>query len=93
VDGRASWSYLKINGNDKYDTWKIKTLFLQEVIARGVLTAGAHNMCYRHTESDINFTLNVYDEVFKVVHDGLLENSLNNLLLCEPLEPIFKVRS
>jgi glutamate-1-semialdehyde 2,1-aminomutase len=93
VDGRASWSYLKINGNDKYDSWKIKTLFLQEVIARGVLTAGAHNMCYRHNESDIKFTLNVYDEVFKVVHDGLLENSLNNLLLCEPLEPIFKVRS
>lgn len=91
--GRPSWTYLKIGDADKYHSWVIKTLFLQEIIARGVLTAGAHNICYMHSKADIDFTINVYDEVFQLIHKGLHENSLHNLLLCEPMEPIFKVRS
>ena len=33
--------------------WEIKTLYLQEMFARGILILGTHNMSFSHGDNDV----------------------------------------
>lgn len=46
-------------------------LYRQEVVKRGVLTFGCHNINYAHSEADVDRLLAVYDEVFPLMLDEL----------------------
>lgn len=92
VSGHPAWSGLTFNDTPPYSQWEIKTYFLQEVFARGILTIGTHNMSYSHSDSDIDKLLDVYDEVFGLMAKALEEGALMEKLNCEPLHPLFKVR-
>ncbi len=92
VGGKACWSFLIFKDTDVYSQWELKTLFLQEVFARGILIIGSHNMTYSHSDSDISKLLKVYDEVFAMIKEVLARKNLNELLQTEPLVPLFKIR-
>ena len=92
VAGHPSWSFLTINDHEKYSMWQIKTLFLQEMFARGILTIGTHNMSYSHKDDDIHQLMSAYQEVIPVIVDSVRNDNLESNLRCEPLEPLFKVR-
>ncbi|GAB4058717.1 aminotransferase class III-fold pyridoxal phosphate-dependent enzyme [Uliginosibacterium sediminicola] len=92
VAGDATWSFLLLRDTPRYSMWQIKTLFLQEMFARGVLTLGTHNISYAHSEADVDRLLAVYDEVLPILHSAVLDGKLETLLRCAPLEPLFKLR-
>lgn len=92
ITGKDCWSFLIFKDTDVYSQWELKTLFLQEVFARGVLTLGTHNMSYAHSDEDISKLLKVYDEVFGVIKDVVREESLDKRLQTKPLVPLFKIR-
>ena len=92
VSGHPSWSFLNFRDQGGYSLYEIKTLFLQEVFARGILTLGTHNISYAHSESDVDRLLKVYDEVFPLLKAAVAERRLAQLLRCKPLEPLFKLR-
>jgi glutamate-1-semialdehyde 2,1-aminomutase/spore coat polysaccharide biosynthesis protein SpsF len=92
IAGHPSWSFLTIKDTPQSTSWATKTLFMQEIMERGILSFGTHNISYAHTEADIARLLAVYDEVFPLLRAGALEGRLNELLRCRPLEPLFKVR-
>jgi glutamate-1-semialdehyde 2,1-aminomutase len=92
VAGHPSWSFLLFKDGNRYDQWEIKTLFLQEVFARGILTIGTHNMSYSHSDNDIQRLLTVYDEVFPILKDAVDHEKLEKCLQCTPLKPLFKIR-
>ncbi|OGS72392.1 MAG: aminotransferase class III [Flavobacteria bacterium RIFCSPLOWO2_12_FULL_35_11] len=92
VGGKDCWSFLIFKDTDIYSQWELKTLFLQEVFARGILTIGSHNMTYAHSDTDISRLLTVYDEVFAIVKEVLVKRNLNELLQTKPLVPLFKIR-
>jgi glutamate-1-semialdehyde 2,1-aminomutase len=92
LSGHPSWSFLNFRDQGGYSLYEIKTLFLQEVFARGILTLGTHNMSYAHSESDIDRLLAVYDEVFPLLKGAVAERRLAQILRCNPLEPLFKLR-
>jgi len=92
MSGDATWSFLLFKDAEPYTQWQLKTLFLQEVFARGVLTLGTHNMSYAHSDGDISALLAVYDEVFPVMKDAVDKETLGQQLHCQTLEPLFKVR-
>jgi glutamate-1-semialdehyde aminotransferase len=71
--------------------WEIKTLFMQEMLRRGVLTYGTHNMSYAHGPQDLDKLAAAYDEVFAVIRRGLA-SGIRPLLEAEVLEPLFRVR-
>jgi glutamate-1-semialdehyde 2,1-aminomutase len=75
-----------------YTSWQIKTLFLQEMFARGILTIGTHNLCYAHGDADIDRLLSVYAEVLPLLADSVRAGRLLDDLRCAPLEPLFRVR-
>lgn len=92
VAGNPSWSFLLIKDTDKYSQWQIKTLLLQEMFARGILTIGTHNMSYSHSDGDLVRLFSAYGEVIPMLVDAVRNNKLESLLKCEPLQPLFKVR-
>ena len=92
VSGHPAWSFLIIKDAGGYNQMQIKTLFLQEVFARGVLTMGTHNMSYAHSDTDVSRLLVVYDEVFSVIKKAVDGHELAKLLRCEVLEPLYKLR-
>ena len=92
VAGDPTWSFVMIKDAAPYTSWHIKTLFLQEMFARGVLTVGTHNVCYAHGDAEVERLLAVYGEVLPVLKDAVRSARLDKHLRCAPLEPLFKVR-
>jgi len=90
--GNPTWNFFLIKDTAKYSQWQIKTLFLQEMFARGILTIGSHNMSYSHSDADLGKLFNAYDEVIPMLVEGVRQNKLESMLRCEPLQPLFKVR-
>ncbi len=72
------------------DPLLLKSLVQQEVIKRGVLWSGFHNLCFCHSDADVEHTLKVYEEVLpilkKAVEDGTVESSIKGI----PVQPVFR---
>ena len=92
IAGHPSWSFLLLKDTPLASQWETKTLLLQSLFERGILSLGTHNLSYAHQENDIDRLLAVYDEVFPLLRAGALEGRMSELLRCPPLEPLFKVR-
>jgi glutamate-1-semialdehyde 2,1-aminomutase len=90
--GHPSWSFLIFRDLPDMPSLEIKTLFMQECFARGILTLGSHNMSYAHSTEDVARLMQVYDEVFPILRDAVDNRSMRQYLRCQPLQPLFKVR-
>jgi glutamate-1-semialdehyde 2,1-aminomutase len=93
VSGSPTWGFVEFEDVGGYSKWQVKTLFLQEVLARGLLTMGLHIMSYAHTDADVLFLTQVYGEVFPLLKQAVADKMMARLLLTRPLEPVFKLRS
>lgn len=92
VTGHPTWSFLNIKEGRGANAFEIKTLWMQELIERGILSVGTHNVSYAHTTQDIERLIAVYEEVLPFIGKTLSEGKLREALRCEPLVPLFKVR-
>jgi glutamate-1-semialdehyde 2,1-aminomutase len=92
VGGHPSWSFLIIRDARGATSFEIKTLWMQEILARGILSVGTHNISYAHTEKDVAQLLSVYRAVLPMIGELLNQGRLREALRCEPLVPLFKVR-
>lgn len=92
VAGHPSWNFLLIADTPAYNAFQIKTLLLQEMFARGFLTLGTHNMSYAHSQQDIAELLAAYGQVLPLIASAIRERRLEQMLRCEPLIPLFRVR-
>ena len=92
LSGHPSWSFLQFREKAPFSNWEIKTLFIQEVFRRGIYTLGTHNLSYAHSEADVAELLACYEEVFSLIAGALSAGKVRDLLECEPLVPLFKVR-
>jgi glutamate-1-semialdehyde 2,1-aminomutase len=87
VAGNPTWSFLLIKDTDTYSQWQIKTLFLQEMFARGILTIGSHNMSYSHSDADLDKLFAAYSEVIPMLLDAVRTRKLEAMLRSESLQP------
>jgi glutamate-1-semialdehyde 2,1-aminomutase len=92
LSGHNSWKFLHWEGNGYFTAAQIRTYFLQEVFARGLLVLGTHNVTTRHTGRVVRKILNIYDEVFQTIDESFKSGDLIDRLKVEPLTPLFKVR-
>lgn len=69
---------------------EMKSLVQQEMIKRGVLWGGFHNMCLSHTDEDIEYTLKAYKEVLPILKKAVDEKNVKSYLKGEPVEPVFR---
>jgi len=92
VAGNPTWSFLLLRDVEPYTQWQLKTLLMQEMLARGVLWFGTHNISYSHGDDDVDQLLNAYNEAFALLAVAVRERKLEGMLRCKSLEPLFKVR-
>jgi glutamate-1-semialdehyde 2,1-aminomutase len=90
--GHPCWQIMAIQNTPDYKNWEIKTLVMQEMFLRGILTIGTNNISYAHTDSDIDLVAKAYNEVYEIIAETLKTKTLYNRLRCKPIEPLFKVR-
>jgi glutamate-1-semialdehyde aminotransferase len=69
---------------------ELKSYVQQELIKRGILWSGFHNMCFSHTDEDINYTLKTYQEVLELLKTTLSENNITASLKGKPVEAVFR---
>ena len=69
---------------------EVKTLMQQEMIKRGVLWAGFHNICYSHNDEDIAYTLSAYRDVMPIMKEAIQSGNIKQYLKGEVLEAVFR---
>jgi glutamate-1-semialdehyde 2,1-aminomutase len=69
---------------------EVKTLMQQEMIKRGVLWAGFHNMCFSHSDEDIAYTLSAYRDVMPIMKEAIESGNVKSYLHGEVLEAVFR---
>ena len=68
----------------------MKSLVQQELIKRGILWAGFHNMCYSHSAADLDHMLAAYGEVLAELKGALEASDLDARLRGKPVQPVFR---
>ncbi len=68
----------------------MKSLVQQELIKRGILWSGFHNMCYSHSDADLDYTLAAYGEALAELKAGLESNDVAARLRGKPVQPVFR---
>ncbi|MBT8379806.1 MAG: aminotransferase class III-fold pyridoxal phosphate-dependent enzyme [Ignavibacteria bacterium] len=69
---------------------EMKSLVQQEMIKRGILWGGFHNMSYSHNDDEIEYTLKAYKDVLPILKKAVQENNIQGYLRGEPVEPVFR---
>jgi glutamate-1-semialdehyde 2,1-aminomutase len=69
---------------------EVKAFMQQEMIKRGVLWAGFHNMCYSHSDEDIQYTLSAYRDVMPLLKEAIESKNVKSYLKGEVLEAVFR---
>jgi glutamate-1-semialdehyde aminotransferase len=72
---------------------EMKSLVQQEMIKRGILWGGFHNMSFSHTDEDVEYTLKAYREVLPILKKAIEEKNVKGYLKGEPVEPVFRKTS
>lgn len=84
-------SVLTFNGLGQFDELEIKSLFQQELVKRGVLATGYHAICYSHTRTEIDHTLEAYQDAFKkfrlIINGG---QRIRDHLDGQSIRPVFR---
>ncbi|MBL7798888.1 MAG: aminotransferase class III-fold pyridoxal phosphate-dependent enzyme [Saprospiraceae bacterium] len=80
-----------VNFTDKGgDPLVLKTLMQQEMLKRGVLWAGFHNMSFSHSDADIDYTLRAYEDALPVLKAAIESGNPAAYLRGEVLEMVFR---
>jgi len=69
---------------------EVKAYFQQEMIRRGVLWQGNHNMMAAHSMNDIDYTLKAYAQVLPLIKDAVEKGDVASRLRGKPLEAVFR---
>jgi len=72
------------------DPLVIKSFFQQECLKRGILFSGNHNVCFSHTDADVDRTLRVYDTALRKLRAALDVGDVSARLEGPVVEPVFR---
>jgi len=89
-DARTIVTFASKDGSNPLE---MKSLVQQEMIKRGVLWGGFHNMSFSHTDADIEHTLAAYREVLPILKKAMDERNVKGYLKGECVEPVFRKTS
>jgi glutamate-1-semialdehyde 2,1-aminomutase len=91
--GHDARTIITFAAKDGSNPLEMKSLVQQEMIKRGVLWGGFHNMSYSHTDADIEHTLAAYKQVLPILKKAMDEKNVKGYLKGEPVEAVFRKTS
>ena len=72
---------------------EMKSLAQQELLRCGVLWGGFHNVCFAHSDADVEHTLASWRQVLPRVHAAVREGRVREALRGAPVEAVFRKTS
>jgi len=81
------------SGGKSSSPLEMKSLVQQELIKRGVLWGGFHNMSFSHSDADVAHTLAAYEEVLPILKSAVDAGNVRGALRGEPVAPVFRKTS
>jgi glutamate-1-semialdehyde 2,1-aminomutase/spore coat polysaccharide biosynthesis protein SpsF len=93
LKGAAPWTILAFQDTPTASKESIKTMFMKEMLANGVLIAASNNMTYAHQSEDVAQVVAAYNNVFELLKEHLRRGDLEKALGCAPIMPVFSVRN
>ena len=69
---------------------ELKSLVQQEMLKRGILWSGFHNVSFSHSDEDITYTLYAYRDVLKILDSAVMKGNVREQLRGEPVQPVFR---
>jgi glutamate-1-semialdehyde 2,1-aminomutase len=69
---------------------ELKSYVQQEMIKRGILWGGFHNMSFSHTDEDVAYTLKAYREVLGLLKQAVAAGDVAARLKGKPVEAVFR---
>lgn len=72
------------------DPLEMKSLVQQELIKRGVLWTGFHQVSFSHTDQDIEYVIAAYREVLPILKEAMARDDVRGRLRGQPVSPIFR---
>jgi len=91
--GGDPWTILTFQSRDGASREAIKTFFLSEMLAAGVLINASHNICFAHNEADIARVLGAWEHALARLAAALAEGNLDQRLGNDVIRPVFTVRA
>lgn len=70
----------------------LRTLYIQEMAAAGVLTLGSNNVSLAHTREDIDAVTGAFQRVATVLAEAVKAGDASPLLRSDVIDPLFRVR-
>jgi hypothetical protein len=67
-----------------------KSILQQEMIRRGVLWSGFHNVSFSHRDEDVAHVLAAYREALPLLKKAVASGDARAHLRGEPVEPVFR---
>ena len=90
TSGHPSWIFLHIKEQKRYNVLEIKTFFMQEMLKRGILIIGSHNLSFSHSKKEIDQLLSTYTEVLPMIKRRIKANDLLENINGDVLKPTIK---
>jgi glutamate-1-semialdehyde 2,1-aminomutase len=72
------------------DPLEMKSLVQQELVRRGILWGGFHNVSFSHADADVDHTIAAYGEVLPLLKEAVARGEVRSRLRGEPVEPVFR---
>jgi len=69
---------------------ELKSLFQQECLKRRILFTSAFNTCFSHTDKDIHFSLQVYDEVLALCKEAIDDGNIKEKIDGQVVLPVMR---
>ncbi len=92
LKGKPCWHVFNIKSYKKYSSLEIQTYIQQELVRRGILWAGSHNMSFSHKRKDINKVIRAYQEIFPLLKSFLEKGILKEQFLGRTILGNYKIR-
>jgi len=91
LSGHPSWLFLKWNVPEP-EINEVKTLFLQEMLARGVLILNTHNVMTSLKKKDIESIVVSYRETLSLLLEAFQNKNYSKYLKVDAIQPLFQIR-
>ncbi len=75
------------------DPLMMRSFVQQELLRYGILWNGFHNLSAAHTQSEIQYTLDIYADVLPMLHEHVRMGTLSMSLKGRCVEPVFRKTS
>lgn len=92
LSGYAPWKIFQFLDHPKASAFEIKTLFIQEMIKRGILISSSFNINFSHGELEKYKIKEAIEEVFCLIASSLQSDNFLLSLHSPVIKPLFKVR-